>query len=287
MDFFGAITDDIDHRTLSPSKAARSEESDSTYDSIHASRSSEILVEDDFDDEGYSESLNSGELTSLASSIHRGVLENGRLYPNYGKHEYGMPMDDRELERNDIQHTKYLLLLNDQLCLTKLDSPTRVLDVGTGTGIWAIDMGDLYPQAQVIGTDIAPIQPSWLPPNVQFIIEDAEADWSFSPGTFDIVFSRETSFAIRDWPKFISQAWSALKPGGHLELGSTAPRTHCDDGSLDLKTSYFVETVGIYYDLARAMGTSLDAPFSWAQQMREAGFVNIQEHFVKMPMGPW
>ena len=37
----------------------------------------------------------------------------------------------------------------------------RVLDVGTGTGIWAIEMGDQYPNAEIIGTDLSAVQPSW------------------------------------------------------------------------------------------------------------------------------
>jgi hypothetical protein len=33
-----------------------------------------------------------------------------------------------------------------------------VLDIGTGTGAWAIDFADEYPKAEVIGTDLSPIQ---------------------------------------------------------------------------------------------------------------------------------
>lgn len=39
------------------------------------------------------------------------------------------------------------------------------MDVGTGTGIWAIDMADRFPNAQVKGIDFSPIQPNWVPPN--------------------------------------------------------------------------------------------------------------------------
>jgi methylase of polypeptide subunit release factors len=35
---------------------------------------------------------------------------------------------------------------------------TIVLDIGTGTGIWAIDFADEHPEAEVIGTDLSPIQ---------------------------------------------------------------------------------------------------------------------------------
>lgn len=38
----------------------------------------------------------------------------------------------------------------------------RVLDVGTGTGIWAINMADEHPNAEVVGTDISFIQPTWV-----------------------------------------------------------------------------------------------------------------------------
>lgn len=33
------------------------------------------------------------------------------------------------------------------------------LDIGTGTGIWAIDFADEHPETTVIGTDLSPIQP--------------------------------------------------------------------------------------------------------------------------------
>ena len=41
------------------------------------------------------------------------------------------------------------------------DKLKKVLDVGTGTGIWAIEFGDEFPSAEIIGTDLSAIQPSW------------------------------------------------------------------------------------------------------------------------------
>lgn len=46
--------------------------------------------------------------------------------------------------------------------------PQRILDCGTGTGIWALDVGDLIQSAVVTGVDLAPIQPGWTAPNVKF-----------------------------------------------------------------------------------------------------------------------
>jgi len=39
--------------------------------------------------------------------------------------------------------------LNGQLHLAPVTQAHRVLDVGTGTGIWAIDFADEHPESQV------------------------------------------------------------------------------------------------------------------------------------------
>jgi methylase of polypeptide subunit release factors len=49
--------------------------------------------------------------------------------------------------------------MDGKLYFAPIESPKRVLDIGTGTGIWAMDFGDEFPEAEVTGTDISPIQP--------------------------------------------------------------------------------------------------------------------------------
>jgi ubiquinone/menaquinone biosynthesis C-methylase UbiE len=49
--------------------------------------------------------------------------------------EYGLPVDEYELERIDMNHHKYTLLQNDKLFLAPLPpNPQKILDLGTGTG---------------------------------------------------------------------------------------------------------------------------------------------------------
>lgn len=134
---------------------------------------------DEFVDEGYAQSYNSTYVSSIASDVLRGVEENGRIYASYGKYMYGIPIDEHEQQRNDFQHAKFLLLLDGRLHLAPIKTPQKILDVGTGSGIWAIDMADRYPSAQVTGMDIAAVQPHWVPPNCHFEIDDAEEDWTF------------------------------------------------------------------------------------------------------------
>lgn len=111
------------------------------------------------------------------------------------------------------------------LHLAPLRRPSQILDIGTGTGIWAIEMADTYPDAQVTGTDLSPIQPDLVPPNCVFEIDDATLDWTWDDGHFDFVHVREMFGSIRDWPAFFAEARRCTKPGGWVEIveHSTCP----------------------------------------------------------------
>jgi methylase of polypeptide subunit release factors len=47
-----------------------------------------------------------------------------------------------------------LNMLEDKIHLAPIANPQAILDIGTGTGIWAIDAADTYPNAKIIGTDM-------------------------------------------------------------------------------------------------------------------------------------
>ena len=60
-------------------------------------------------------------------------------------------------------------------------------------GIWATEFAEAFPQTQVTGTDLSPIQPDFVPPNCRFIIDNAEHDWAFEQ-KFDYIHSRMVSY---------------------------------------------------------------------------------------------
>lgn len=47
-----------------------------------------------------------------------------------------------------------LLITDGDLYKAPVDRPQRVLDLGTGTGIWATDYAHEHPEAEVIGLDL-------------------------------------------------------------------------------------------------------------------------------------
>lgn len=80
-----------------------------------------------------------------------------------------------------------------------LETTRHVLDVGTGTGAWANDFAEENPQCQVLGIDLARIQPSRVP-NCTFSRVDAEEEWVYYPRKFDFVFMRDVNVCF-DNPK--------------------------------------------------------------------------------------
>lgn len=86
------------------------------------------------------------------------------------------PNDYLEQERLDLQNVALVRLFGNKLYLAPLsheNPPKMILDIATGTGDWAIQMGDEFPSSQIIATDLSPIQPEDVPPNVSFFVEDS------------------------------------------------------------------------------------------------------------------
>ncbi|CAJ0552277.1 Ff.00g062560.m01.CDS01 [Fusarium sp. VM40] len=79
------------------------------------------------------------------------------------------------------------------------------------------DFADEYPNAEVIGTDISPIEPFWVPPNLKFEIEDCTQEWTFAPNSADHIHIRWLIGSIPDWNQLFREAYKTCKPGGWVE----------------------------------------------------------------------
>lgn len=67
------------------------------------------------------------------------------------------------------------------------------------------EFADMHPSAAVIGTDLSPIQPAWVPPNVQFEIDDCCDEWVYQT-SFDFVHVRGLYGCVADWDPFYTEA---------------------------------------------------------------------------------
>ena len=65
-------------------------------------------------------------------------------YHYYRDGKYPIPNDDIEQNREDMKHAMVLELTDGKLVHAPIgDNPQKVIDLGTGTGIWAIDFAEI------------------------------------------------------------------------------------------------------------------------------------------------
>ncbi|KAK1780985.1 S-adenosyl-L-methionine-dependent methyltransferase [Copromyces sp. CBS 386.78] len=228
---------------------------------------------------------------SISSSILNYRTINGRTYHSetVTDGEYWAPNDQKMLGALEIYYHSQFLMMGEQLHQAPLKSDIQhAIDIGTGEGFWAIDFADKYPNCDVIGTDISPIQPSWCPPNLQFVIDDATKEWTFKDNHFDYVHMSFLNGAIENWGNLYKQAYRVCKPGGWVEHVDTSPIIECDDGTVP-PDSAMVEYGRVMAEAGRRIGRSLTIVHDGTQEpgLKEAGFVNLQTKTWKQPMSAW
>ncbi|RMD41190.1 hypothetical protein DV735_g3969, partial [Chaetothyriales sp. CBS 134920] len=235
-------------------------------------------------DSGYDEKTLS--TASLRSSIYQYEEENGRSYHAFKAGKYLLPNDEAEQERMDIHHYAISVALGDRLFYAPLDNPTAVVDIGTGTGAWAIDVADTFPSAYVLGTDLSPIQPTYVPTNLEFQVADMDDPWDMD-NRFDLVHTRNLHFNVKSWPKFYEEAFRSLRPGGWVENLEFDLEFQSDDNTLspDGPTSRWCRLMTEGFTKVGSDGRLY--PELMKQQMADAGFINTQIIPIKMPIGAW
>lgn len=148
-------------------------------------------------------------------------------------------------------------------------------------------MGDLYPTGLIEATDLSPIQPSAVPANVQFIIDDAEqADWAIPENHYDFVHTRILEGCFLDMGAVIATAFKHTKPGGYLESQELQPPPHCDDGTMPPDWP-FLRYVEKLQEASLEVGRELDIAPKLRGWFEDAGFVDIQQRVFKAPLGRW
>ncbi|KAI0644106.1 S-adenosyl-L-methionine-dependent methyltransferase [Trametes meyenii] len=123
-----------------------------------------------------------------------------------------------EVQRLDDMHNGITDFLGG-LSFVKLDDPTApsaILEMGSGSGAWAIQAAEIFPHSHVVAADLNPIPPRPLPDNLEYQCVDITKPFPFEKESFDIVHARLVLIHVPGAEDVLRRAVDLIKPGGWL-----------------------------------------------------------------------
>ena len=183
-----------------------------------------------------SQATDDGATCSINESLKEYPFHFNRRYHKYKEGSYPFPNDDQEQERMNTQFILIKQAQGSRLFFAPVQDARNILDVGTGTGIWAIALADSeqFPDAKITGIDLSPIQQESVPDNVFFEMQDcSDTDWLRPLGSLDFIYTQSLFGSLQDYAQYLITARKYLVPGsGWIECCETDSKPRCDDGSM-------------------------------------------------------
>jgi ubiquinone/menaquinone biosynthesis C-methylase UbiE len=190
-------------------------------------------------------------------------------------------------------------------------TPDKILDVGTGSGAWCVEVANQFPTANVFGLDLSPIHRKDTPENCQFMVGDLNEGIAFDTDSVDLVHSRyDLSFSNRlkirfiragitkdQWPPHLREVFRIIKPGtGWIQAGEINPHLQCDDGSCPetatiYKVSKLISHAHCQYQQMmkkRIVSKNIYPNGEFLESaVKDAGFVDVKVKYQKLYPGVW
>ncbi|KAF8145679.1 S-adenosyl-L-methionine-dependent methyltransferase, partial [Mycena galopus ATCC 62051] len=222
------------------------------------------------------------------------VLHATREYHAYPGAQYVLPTDDVERQRHAasiillLQHNLLKKIFDNKLLLApvKFTPDDRVLDIGTGSGLWALGMEQAVgPAVHICGVDIeSRLFPASPPKNMAFQVESVTSLPSEWTDTFTLVHQRLLMMALQvpEWPQALGEIYRVLLPGGWVQLGEAIlieggnPDKPCMEKVLSLTRS-----------LAKSRNLDVDCASHMPAMLETAGFVDLKVERRILQLGKW
>ena len=221
--------------------------------------------------------------SAVAHESSGGRLLGGRRYA--AGVPYLLPSDLGETNRLDFQHYMLRSALKGNYA-APLSRPQDILDVGAGTGRWAIEMARQFPGANVVGVDIAPPasdaneSSEAHPDNYAFVQGNVLERLPFADNSFDFVHQRLLVAAIpaARWPSVVAELLRVTRPGGWVELLEAESRL--PNAGPGLQTSMRWASA-----LAGRRGIDPASASQVGEYLRQAGAQQINTRTIALPVG--
>lgn len=196
---------------------------------------------------------------------------------------YLLPKDAEEDTRLNFQHRAlYAAMGNHYLAPIKPETDT-ILDIGTGTGIWPVEMSRLFPEAHIVGLDVA--SSSFQYPSTArytFMLGDVLKGLPFPDKQFEFAHQRLLVAAIptAHWSAVINELVRVTRPGGWievLEIGVTIKQAGPE-------TARLLAWMG---ERSKERGFDMGKVSQLGQLLIQAGVQDVEIHNIPAPLGAW
>ncbi|KAG8904779.1 hypothetical protein FRB99_001211 [Tulasnella sp. 403] len=217
---------------------------------------------------------------------------------------YMLPADSEEQGRLNLQHEMLKLLLDslypasdlvEKAMLSQEGETPAICDVGTGSGIWAVEMAQQFPYAEVVGIDLAPPLLTAIPLNCRFEVDDVNLDLSHYTKAFNLVHMRSVTMGIRNFRETIHNVAQTLRPDGVLILVSGGGQCWTEhkqafpvvnEGQPGWSATQAVFSTA--KQLTARRGGDVGALEHWREWLDESPlFTNVGQEDIFIPIGPW
>ncbi len=159
--------------------------------------------------------------TATTGKILQPIQDTRRYLENS---DYQLPKDEEEDSRLNFQHYALFHAIGNHY-VAPLSLPLQtILDVGTGTGIWANEMATLFPAAVVVGLDLSTSsfrEP--IPDNCLLRIGNVLTGLPFPDAFFSFTHQRllVAGITVDNWPRVIHELVRVTRRNGWIELVET------------------------------------------------------------------
>ncbi|KAJ7617796.1 S-adenosyl-L-methionine-dependent methyltransferase [Roridomyces roridus] len=200
--------------------------------------------------------------------------------------EYMLPSagdDEGETNRLDAIYNAFRAYFDGRLSAVDLhkDNPHHILDLGCGSGAWAIQAANEFPVAQVAAADLSPLPVRPLPENLHFTLADITHPMPFAPQTFDVVHSRLVMCHVNNAHNVISQAAQLIKPGGLLLIEDVDMNSLAETGGPSS-----LRCVSKMIKLWRERGADFEVARKLQEIVRSTGcFADVEVERINLPFG--
>jgi SAM-dependent methyltransferase len=221
-------------------------------------------------------------MRSSDQSSNTCLLE-GRSYITVGNACGILPTDVLEADNMDQLHVIMKDVFHANYHHTFDKKPARILDVGTGSGIWIKEMANEFPESEVVGCDILDLtgdEP--MPANCRWYEGNVIQGLPFEDNSFDFVHQRHLGLNIptKHWKKVLRELYRVCSPGGTINLVEMSFDWTPKSPAMQL-------LLELFENAAKPAGVNLDDVHQLESPLNDVGFVDVRMDRTPLGVGAW